>query len=113
MEVSKLYRIEKLIYVKISDNHIPYIKGLVVRGPKGGKYCLDEFNIGILALHIYNMNSGQTTLAVNRLLREIGDRKLPVEFISNPDTSIRRFGTPLYRKSGMEYTKKIAKDVVI
>ena len=111
--MSKLYRIEKLIYVKISDDHIPYIKGLVVSGPKGGKYCLDEFNIGVLALHMYNMNKGQTPLAVNKLLREVGDRKLPVEFISNPDTSIRRFGTPLYRKSGMECTKKIAKDVVI
>lgn len=56
---------------------------------------------------------GQSTLAFGKLLRELGYRKIPVEFISNPDTSIRRFGKPLYRKSGMEYTKKIAKDVVI
>lgn len=108
-----LYKVEKLIYVKVSDNHIPYIKGLVVSGPKGGRYCLDEFNIGILARYIYNMNRSKDPLAVNKLLREMADRKIPVEFISNPNTSIRRFGTPLYRKSGMEYTKKIAKDVVI
>ena len=62
---------------------------------------------------MYNKNKCQDTLAINKLLRELGDRKIPIEFISNPNTSIRRFGTPLYRKSGMEYTKKIAKDVVI
>lgn len=38
------YKIQQIIIVRLSNSHIPYFKGLLIVGPRGGKYLLDEFN---------------------------------------------------------------------
>jgi len=43
-----LYRLEKLVMVKLSSTHIPYFGYIIVVGPRGGKYLLDQFNTEVM-----------------------------------------------------------------
>lgn len=47
-----MYYIETVLFCKRSKIHIPYFIGIVIVGPKGGKYLLDTFNSEKLILHI-------------------------------------------------------------
>jgi len=43
-----LYRLDKLVMVKLSSTHIPYFGYIIVVGPRGGKYLLDQFNAEVM-----------------------------------------------------------------
>ena len=40
-----MYTIEKIVLTKLHQTHIPYISYMIIRGPKGGHYLADQFNI--------------------------------------------------------------------
>ena len=43
-----IYKLEKLVMVKLSSEHIPYFGYIIVVGPRGGKYLLDQFNTEVM-----------------------------------------------------------------
>lgn len=43
-----IYRLDKLVMVKLSSTHIPYFGYIIVVGPRGGKYLLDQFNTEVM-----------------------------------------------------------------
>lgn len=43
-----IYRLDKLVMVKLSSTHIPYFGYIIVVGPRGGKYLLDQLNTEVM-----------------------------------------------------------------
>lgn len=42
------YKIEQLIYNRLSDKHIPYFAAALVKGPNGGYIIIDEFTLQVI-----------------------------------------------------------------
>jgi hypothetical protein len=42
------YIIERVLVNQLHKTHIPYLLGIIVKGPKGGRYYLDAFNSELL-----------------------------------------------------------------
>ena len=43
-----IYKLDRLVMVKLSSTHIPYFGYIIVVGPRGGKYLLDQFNTEVM-----------------------------------------------------------------
>lgn len=87
------YRIEKCVAVQLSPIHIPYFGYMVVKGPKGGTYVLDEFSSGLLIKRICSniiVPNGNTLLSLGRAMNNL-------EYIKNPinDKTIRKVAKEL------------------
>lgn len=111
------YEINKVIVVRFNNSHIPYIKGILVNGPKDGKYLLDEFNSEILVkgllknnlalLEPFNFRISQLLMSFGNRTKKVVvlDQDVPLELIS------KKYGAKLLaRKDGLEYTNKMYKD---
>lgn len=113
-----MYKINKVIFNKLHSNHVPYLLGILVEGPRGGKYFLDCFNTETLLKTYFGM--GYSNFVTN-LVQDAIDRskyKIEKEYITiKYDTekemlaAIRRKykAVILSRLDGKETTLKISK----
>lgn len=58
LELNKGYAIVSVIYHSMGDRYVPYIVGVVIEGPKGGKYLIDNFGIMYL-FRYFNIQAKQ------------------------------------------------------
>lgn len=111
------YEIDKVIVVRLNNEHIPYIKGLLVIGPKGGKYLLDEFNSEILVKNIIKNDLrllAPFDFRIANLLIGYGMVKKRVLVLNQDELSNRlgeRLGARvLARKAGIDTVNTISKN---
>lgn len=110
-----LSKIDTVYIVKLSSNHMPYVLGCKVVGPKGGAYMLDKFNFEQL---LKNYNKGRY-MAYNDILERIVVRDTKKVYIRNfvggdkafIDLARNLHLKPLVRLDGLEKTKRLARDL--
>lgn len=110
------YEISKIIVVRFNNNHVPYIKGLLVKGPKNEKYLLDEFNGEFLVKNLLGNKDNFSFMKmfdfrISNLLLSFGsynkrmivlNEDLPLDMLS-----MKYEAQLLVRQSGIEYTQKM------
>ena len=110
-----LSKIDTVYIVKLSNNHVPYVLGCKVVGPKGGAYMLDKFNFEQL---LKNYDKGRY-MAYNDILERIVVRNTLQVYIRNfaggdkafIDLARNLHLKPLVRLDGLEKTKRLARDL--
>lgn len=110
-----LSKIDTVYIVKLSNNHVPYVLGCKVVGPKGWAYMLDKFNFEQL---LKNYDKGRY-MAYNDILERIVVRNTLKVYIRNfaggdkafIDLARNLHLKPLVRLSGLEKTKRLARDL--
>lgn len=115
------YKITDIIFIKLNAEHMPYMLGIIVEGPNGGKYILDEFcteravykcvDNSMAALMPFNYR-------ISTLLRQYArDKKINI-IVFNERIGLATIKTEyglsgvLYRKSGLESAKRIGKNLL-
>lgn len=116
------YTIKELVYVKSSAVHIPYFGYMIIEGPKGGLYCLDEFNSQILIRDYCDKKNIYPSLWINssKLLCQIAVKEKKLKFNTQHvnDDNIGAIAkeynaTLLKRKAGTKIRNKILTDLNI
>jgi hypothetical protein len=110
----KAYVIEMVIMNKLNENHIPYMIGSIVSGPKGGKYFLDTFNTELLFKKMLNINVLDPSLIINNArdndilryvtLQDTNESNLATNIVKQINCKL----IPLIRLKGKATTLKIA-----
>lgn len=111
------YEVSKVIVMRITNSHIPYIKGILVKDQEDNKYLLDEFNSEIIVKHIIKDNLSLLAVfnfRISELLISFGkqskkliviDQDIPLDLLSE-----RYEAKLLSRKEGLEDTNRIYSD---
>lgn len=115
-----MYKIEKIVLTKLFKNHVPYLAYIIVRGPRGGMYIIDDFNTEqilktSLPSEIYNNHTIREIL-MGIILTSKGIETYIKRAVD--DEEIREIAKkqkyiPLIRNGGIATSLKIAKSINI
>ena len=103
------YKIKSIAFIKISPNHVPYYAYMIVEGPRGGEYIVDEFNTELILKTHYNVNIMPylTTNVMRRIGNELDIIKY-IPLIHDLDSYILRYSpNHLCRRQGIAMAKNI------
>ena len=111
-----MYKIEEVVFIKIHANHVPYYLGMIVSGPKGGKYYLDEYCTEILLASRFNWTTQPNRTSI--LMAEIGSALNNIKTYKGEDifyAKLKSMGniTKLIRIHGKMKAKELGKKINI
>lgn len=109
------YVIERVIMVKRFETHVPYYLGMLVSGPKGGLYYLDEFCTEMALKERFGPN--RLTYRTRDIMEHLGMRMGNILVLNEADMIddiLKGLGvTKLIRLKGKEKAKTIGKSLIV
>jgi len=108
------YTVKKIVFIKLSAQHIPYYAYMIVAGPKGGIYVVDEFNTEVILKRIMPNTGERTSIIMHELARRYNKLEYRSD-INNVDAFIKGIKkcNRLYRRQGIELAIKMSKSLTM
>lgn len=93
------YKINRVLFNKLSDVHIPYYIGMILIGPKGCKYLVDEFNTD--QMFKQSANVAMAPDRISNIMMTIGRHTGTLEYVC-----IENFNDNVFLNIAREYNLK-------